>query len=66
MTTNIPLPERGYRQKIADIVGCTTKTVTLALRHKIKGYKSDQVRKTYQRLYIEPYLKKEKELSIIK
>ena len=54
-----PLPERGYRQKIAAIVGCDVKTVTNALRTNIRGLKSNEVRDIYHKLYVKPYLKKQ-------
>ena len=59
-TNTLPLPERGYRKKIAEIVGCCEKTVTLALRTRTRGYKCDEVREVYNRLYVKPYLKKAK------
>lgn len=56
-TIQVPLPERGFRKKIAEIVGCSTKTVTIALRTNTHGYKCDQVRETYNKLYVKPFLK---------
>lgn len=52
-----PLPPRGYRAAIAEKVGCSTKTVTLALRTNIHGYKCDKVRETYHNMYVKPFLK---------
>ncbi|MBQ7210787.1 MAG: hypothetical protein IJS05_07835 [Paludibacteraceae bacterium] len=46
------LPKKGYRKEIAKMVGCSEKTVTLALRRGIKGYKCDKVREIYRRLYM--------------
>jgi len=56
-TNQIPLPPKGFRNRIAEIVGCSTKTVTLALRSDIHGYKCDKVRETYHNLYVKPYLR---------
>lgn len=58
--TSIPLPEKGYRKVIAEKVGCSEKTVTIALRTNTQGYKCDKVREMYQQLYIKPYLKSKK------
>ena len=55
---SLPLPERGYREKIAKAVGCSTKTVTIALRTDTQGYKCDKVREIYFDKYVKPFIKK--------
>lgn len=58
--TIIPLPPKNYRRTIAQAVGCSEKTVTIALRTNTQGYKCDKVRETYYNLYVKPFLKRYK------
>lgn len=46
----IMLPPKGYRKKIAQIVGCSEKTVTIALRGQKQSYTCDKVREVYESL----------------
>ena len=63
-TTKIPLPPRGYREVIAQKAGCSTKTVTIALRTNTESYKCDKVREIYKQMYVNPFLKQQKQNTV--
>lgn len=46
------LPPRGYCKELAELAGCSTRTVISALRHNRAGVKAELVRKLFRTKYL--------------